>query len=69
MMAYKGSVLGVTPKQCFKLMGFDYEDSDLLTENKFSISSQYIMAGDSVVVPILEGIIKELLKNNRSEVN
>ena len=62
MMAYKGIITGVTPRQCFKLMGFDYEDSDLLTENKFSVSSQYLMAGDSVVVPILEGIIKELLK-------
>ena len=62
MMAYRGNVLGVTPRQCFKLMGFDYKDSDLLTDSKFSISSQYIMAGDSVVVPILEGIIKELIE-------
>lgn len=62
MMAYKENVLGVTPRQCFKLMGFDYKDSDLLTDSKFSISSQYIMAGDSVVVPILEGIIKELIE-------
>ena len=47
---------GITPRQCFKLMGFDYEDSDLLTQNGFSISSQYIMAGDSVVVTVLEEI-------------
>ena len=61
MMAYKGNVSGITSRQAFKLMGFDYEDSDLLTENKFSVSSQYLMAGDSVVVPILEGIIQELM--------
>ena len=60
MIAYKGHVGGMTPRQGFKLMGFDYEDSDLLTENKFSVSSQYIMAGDSVCVPILEGIFKNL---------
>lgn len=60
MIAYKGHIGGMTPRQGFKLMGFDYEDSDLLTENKFSVSSQYIMAGDSVCVPILEGIFKNL---------
>lgn len=61
MIAHKGHVGGVTPRQCFKLMGFDYEDSDLLTKNGFSISSQYLMAGDSVCVPILEGIIREIV--------
>ena len=46
IMAKDGEYGGITPRQCFKLMGFDYEDSDILTENKFSVSSQYIMAGD-----------------------
>lgn len=63
IMAKDGVYGGITPKQCFKLMGFDYEDSDILTQNKFSVSSQYIMVGDSVVVPILEGIFKNLLMN------
>ena len=60
MVAYKGHVGGITPRSCFKLMGFTYEDSDLLTEHKFSVSSQYIMAGDSVCVPVLEGIFKNI---------
>ena len=60
IMAKDGEYGGITPRQCFKLMGFDYEDSDILTENKFSVSSQYIMAGDSVVVTVLEAIFKEL---------
>ena len=60
IIAYKGNVGGITPRNCFKLMGFNYEDSDLLTNNNFSVSSQYIMAGDSVCVPILEGIFKNL---------
>ena len=62
IIAYDNHIGGLTPRQAFKLMGFDYEDSDLLTKNKISISSQYLMAGDSVVVTILEGIFKELLK-------
>lgn len=66
MLAYKGHVGGITPRQAFKLMGFDYEDSDLLTNNGFSVSSQYLMAGDSVVVPIIEGILTELIKINKN---
>lgn len=62
MIAYKGNVGGLTPRQAFRLMGFDYEDSDLLTTNGFSVSSQYLMAGDSVVVKILEGIFEKLIK-------
>ena len=60
IMAKDGEYGGITPRQCFKLMGFDYEDSDILTENKFSVSSQYIMAGDSVIVPVLEEIFRNL---------
>lgn len=63
MIAYKGHIGGITPRQAFKLMGFDYEDSDLLTNNKISVSNQYIMAGDSVCVYILEGIFKQLIKD------
>lgn len=61
IIAYQNYVGGLTPRQAFKLMGFDYEDSDLLSKNGFSVSSQYLMAGDSVVVTILEGIFKNLL--------
>lgn len=61
IIAKDGIYGGITPRQCFKLMGFDYEDSDLLTQNGFSVSNQYIMVGDSVAVPVLEGILKNLL--------
>lgn len=68
IIAYKGNVGGITPRQCFKLMGFDYADSDLLTRNKFSVSSQYVMAGDSVCVPVLENIFINLgIKNSELE--
>ena len=62
IIAKDGKVLGgITPRNCFKLMGFEFEDSDLLTEKGFSKSSQYVMAGDSVCVPVLEQIFKVLL--------
>lgn len=61
IMAKDGKYGGITPRQCFKLMGFDYKDSDLLTRSGFSASSQYVMAGDSVVVSVLERIFENLL--------
>lgn len=61
IIARDGKVLGgITPRNCFKLMGFEFEDSEKLTDAGFSRSQQYIMAGDSVCVPVLEGIFKNL---------
>lgn len=63
MIARNGEVLGgITPRNCFKLMGFEFEDSEKLTKNGFSKSSQYIMAGDSVCVSVLKEIFKKLFK-------
>lgn len=65
IIARDGKVLGgITPRNCFKLMGFEFEDSEKLTEAGFSNSSQYIMAGDSVCVPVLEGIFDNLFNKN-----
>lgn len=66
IMAVDGKIGGITPRNCFKLMGFEFEDSELLTQQGFSNSSQYIMAGDSVCVPVLEGIFYNLLVNKVS---
>ena len=62
IIAYKGHIGGVTPRQCFKLMGFEYEDCDKLKNKGFSNSSLYVMAGDSVVVNVLEAIFKQMVK-------
>jgi len=67
ILAYKGHYGGIKPRACFKLMGFEYEDCDMLERNKFSWSSLYSMAGDSVVVPVLEGIMKNLLIHKHLE--
>lgn len=62
IIAVNGKIGGITPRNCFKLMGFEFEDSELLTKEGFSVSSQYVMAGDSVCVPVLEAIFKKLFK-------
>lgn len=50
----------LTPKECFRLMGFT--DSDFSkAEAVNSYSQLYKQAGNSIVVPVVEGILKALL--------
>lgn len=51
----------LTPKECFRLMGFDDSDVDILIDNGISNSQLYKMAGNSIVVDVLEEIFVELL--------
>lgn len=62
MVAINDKIGGITPRNCFKLMGFDFSDADLLMEKRFSQSAMYRMAGDSVCVPVLEMILSNLLE-------
>ena len=50
----------LTPRECFRLMGFDDKDFDILSENGISNTQLYKMAGNSIVVNVLENIFKEL---------
>ena len=50
----------LTPKECFRLMGFDDADHDVLVENGISNSQIYKMAGNSIVVDVLEAILGNL---------
>lgn len=52
----------LTPKECFRLMGFYDHDVDLLSQNKISNSQLYKMAGNSICVSVLENIFTELQK-------
>lgn len=63
----------LTPRECFLLMGFDEEQYDLLMENNFKIggsrkmlsSSKLIqLAGNSIVVSVLEVIFKQMIEVN-----
>lgn len=51
----------LTPKECFRLMGFEDKDVDILVENNISNTQLYKMAGNSIVVDVLEEIFVELL--------
>ncbi|WP_102271286.1 DNA (cytosine-5-)-methyltransferase [Cytobacillus massiliigabonensis] len=59
MLAYKGHIGGISPRSCFKLMGFTDEDFDKV-DGKFAQGKLYVMAGDSIPVNVLEGIFENL---------
>ena len=50
----------LTPLECFRLMGFDDEDYQKITELKISDTQAYKMAGNSIVVNCLTEIFKKL---------
>lgn len=50
----------LTPKECWRLMGFTDEDFHK-AESVCSNTQLYKQAGNSIVVPVLEGIFKQLL--------
>ena len=56
----------LTPKEYFRLMGFDDKDVDMLAWNGISNSHLYRMAGNSVVVPVMEAIMENLFLNERT---
>ena len=51
----------LTPKECLRLMGLRDEQIDKM--NGISNSQLYKMAGNSIVIPVLEAIFKELFKD------
>lgn len=52
----------LTPRECYRLMGFD--DASFERASKVISNTQlYKTAGNSIVVPVLEAILKELLCN------
>lgn len=50
----------LTPRECFRLMGLHDDEIDKIQEAGISNSQQYKMAGNSIVVDVLEHIFKEL---------
>ena len=51
----------LTPRECYKLMGFDDEDFDKVKAKGMSNAQLYKQAGNSIVVDVLYYILKELL--------
>lgn len=50
----------LTPKECWRLMGFDDEDFEKAAKVN-SNTQLYKQAGNSIVVNVLEAVLKELL--------
>ncbi len=55
----------LTPRECFRLMGLSDEQIDKIQQTGLSDSAQYKLAGNSIVVQVLEGIFKNLYIDNK----
>lgn len=53
----------LTPKEYFRLMGFADEDYQILVDNGFPKTQLYKMAGNSIVVPVLEHLFQQIYEN------
>lgn len=56
----------LTPVECWKLMGFDADDCLKCRNAGISDTQLYKQAGNSIVVNVIEGILKELIANDDS---
>ena len=52
----------ITPTEASRLMGMLDSDIDKIQSTKISDTQQYKLAGNSIVVPVLEEIFKNLFK-------
>ena len=50
----------LTPRECFRLMGMRDDNIDKIQAAGISNTQQYKMAGNSICIPVLEAIFKEL---------
>ena len=54
----------LTPLECYRLMDFDDKDYYILKQNQISDTQIYKTAGNSIVVGVLEAILKKIFKTN-----
>ena len=52
----------LTPRECFRLMGVSDTDINKIQASGVSESQQYKMAGNSIVVQVLEGIFTQMFR-------
>lgn len=55
----------LTPLECWRLMGFSDDDFNKAKSAGLSNSQLYKQAGNSIVVPVLEGIFEQLINNTK----
>lgn len=54
----------LTSRECFRLMGVSDADIDKIKAAGISESQQYKMAGNSIVVQVLEGIFTQMFRKD-----
>jgi DNA (cytosine-5)-methyltransferase 1 len=59
----------LTPKECWRLMGFEDEDFQKAVDVGVSNSQLYKQAGNSIVSTVLSGILKNLLQVEMVQIN
>ena len=52
----------LTPRECWRLMGFTDNDYDRVLIEGVKKDNLYLLAGNSIVVPVLEAIFREVFK-------
>lgn len=57
----------LTPKECFRLMGVSEGDIEKIQNSGVSQSQQYKMAGNSIVVDVLEHIFRKMFVDTNQE--
>lgn len=57
----------LTPRECFRLMGVTEADIDKIQRSGVSQSQQYKMAGNSIVVDVLEHIFRKMFVETEQE--
>jgi DNA (cytosine-5)-methyltransferase 1 len=57
----------LTPRECFRLMGVSESDIDKIQQSGVSQSQQYKMAGNSIVVDVLEHIFRKMFVDTGQE--
>ena len=57
---YEFRIRKLTPRECFRLMGVGESNIDKIQATGISNTQQYKLAGNSIVVPVLEGIFRNL---------
>lgn len=60
VLEYGFRIRKLTPRECFRLMGMRDDDIDKIQAAGTSNTQQYKMAGNSIVVDVLEAIFKNL---------
>lgn len=57
----------LTPRECFRLMGVSESDIDKIQQSGVSQTQQYKMAGNSIVVDVLEHIFRKMFVDKEQE--